>query len=128
MHLDMGHEEGAPGKPYRKMRRFTVPGITLEQALLFENDEWCDLFFSSFRQMNNKYHHKMLYLKWDVEKSRLARNTVSWELIAAGQTGYTIKGGSSRGTTSIPTTKRWPHTHPMNQGCTGTTEATARIW
>ena len=70
------------------MRRFTVHGITLEQALLFENDEWCDKFFSSFRDMNNKYHHKMLYLKWDVEKSRLSRSTVSWELIAAGQTGY----------------------------------------
>ena len=78
MHLDMGHEEGAPGKPYRKLRRFTVHGITLEQALLFENDEWCELFFKSFQDMNNKYHHKMLYLKWDVEKSSLSHNTVSW--------------------------------------------------
>ena len=94
MHLHIGHEEGAPGKPYRKMRRFTVDGITLEQALLFENDEWCDKFFSSFQKMNKEKPHRLLYLKWDVEKSCLSRNTVSWELIAAGQTGY--KKGDAR--------------------------------
>ena len=126
MHLHIGHEEGAPGKPYRKMRRFTVDGITLEQALLFENDEWCDKFFSSFQKMNKEKPHRLLYLKWDVEKSCLSRNTVSWELIAAGQTGYKK---AMRGTRSTPTQiiRRCTKNHPTNQASTGT-KGMIRIW
>ena len=93
--MSMGYEQR--GERGKKIRRFTVHGITLEQALLCEDDEWCDEFFTSFRKMNNEYHHRMLYLKWDVERSHLSRNIVSWELIANGKTGYTTEhyGGNA---------------------------------
>ena len=74
-------------KQCRKVRRYRFRGITLGQALLFDNDEWCDAFFRSFRDMNHKYPHKMLYLKWDVHKSNF-NGPVIWELISAGKTGY----------------------------------------
>ena len=90
--ISMEMKAEQPLERYRKMRRFEVRGITLEQALLFENEEWCDKFFSSFRKMNDKYHQKMLYLRWKVENSLLSKDTFSWELICAGQTGHEEHG------------------------------------
>ena len=87
--ISMSPEKRAPGsRTGRRMREFEVRGITLEQALHFEDDAWCDMFFGSFRTMNEKYPQRLIYLKWDVKKSRLSHDTVYWELITAGQTGY----------------------------------------
>ena len=104
-------------KQCRKVRRYRFRGITLGQALLFDNDEWCDAFFRSFRDMNHKYPHKMLYLKWDVHKSNF-NGPVIWELISAGQTGY--KFPEAKNVFNDGRYQKVSKTNvPTHQGCTG---------
>ena len=41
-------------------------GITLEKALEFSNDDWCEQFFKSFAEVHRQNPGKMIYLQWEI--------------------------------------------------------------
>merc|ERR1712147_224019 len=69
-------------------------GITLEEALKFNDDDWCRNFFQSIVDMHEKDKNRFLFVHWYVEKANLSDNCVKWQLIFnKGQRGgYPEKG------------------------------------
>jgi len=66
----------------RWVRECKYEGITLENALTFTDDDWCETFFQSFENMSKTHKGKFLLLEWDIYETNLSNNTVNWTLIA----------------------------------------------
>ena len=60
--------------------------ITLEEALMFEDDTWCAKFFGSLDEMHQLYPERLLFLEWWVDKEKLGDSIIQWKVIAGSRT------------------------------------------
>jgi len=60
-------------------------GITLEEALMFRDENWCEAFFKSIEDMHMAHENRHLFLDWKIRKSELTDPDipVAWKVIAA---------------------------------------------